>query len=182
MTKTRTTTWLAQIAVVLLLLASGMASGASGFLAANSPLGENAAEAGSWRASAALSGEPHQGCGDLKPQDAAELFVAPAARPVPQGHTRVYRAVSEAEYQQILRTGRFEQGPNSLEGKWFADTLEGAQAHGRALHPQGGFRIIEADVPNNAPSLFQQPNLDGRGPARFLHMDDLGNVRPRPVE
>jgi RHS repeat-associated protein len=105
----------------------------------------------------------------------------PAPRPVPQGHTRVYRAVSEAEYQDILRTGRFNPAPNALEGRWFADTLEGAQARGRGLYPQGGFRIIEADVPNNAPSLFQLPNLDGHGPARFLHLDDLGNVTPRPA-
>ena len=109
------------------------------------------------------------------------VTVAPAARPVPQGHTRVYRAVSEAEYQDILRTGRFNPHPNALEGRWFADSLEGAQAHGKGLYPDGNFRIIEADVPNNAPSLFQLPNLDGRGPARFLHLDDLQNVTPRPV-
>ncbi len=109
-------------------------------------------------------------------------FGAAASRPVAQGSTRVYRAVSDAEYQQMLRTGRFELGPNSLNGKWFADTLEGAQAHGSALYPRGGFRIIEADVPNSAPSLHQVPNLDGRGPARYLHLDDLGNVVFGPVE
>jgi len=58
--------------------------------------------------------------------------------------TRAYRAVSEAEYQQILRTGRFEVGPNSVEGKYFADTVEGAMAHGEGLHGAGNFRIIEA--------------------------------------
>jgi len=104
-----------------------------------------------------------------------------SVRPTTQGCTRVYRAVSEAEYQQILRTGRFEVGPNSMEGKWFADSLDGAAAHGRALEGSGSFRLIEADVPNNAPSLFQQPNLDGRGPARYLHIDDLQGVTPRPI-
>jgi len=100
---------------------------------------------------------------------------------VQQGYSRVYRAVSEAEYQDILRTGQFRQGPNSLEGKWFADSLEGAQAHGNSLFGIGNFRLIEADVPNNAPSLFQQPNLDGLGPARYLHLDDLNGVTPQPV-
>jgi hypothetical protein len=41
-----------------------------------------------------------------------------------------------------------------MEGKWFADSLDGAAAHGRALEGSGSFRLIEADVPNNAPSLF----------------------------
>jgi hypothetical protein len=113
---------------------------------------------------------------------AVKKSTPPAARPVPPGHTRVYRAVSEAEYQQILRTGKFEQGPNSLEGKWFADSLEGAQAHGKGLYPDGKFRIIEADVPDDAPSLYRVPNLDGHGPARYLDMNDLQNVTPRRAE
>jgi hypothetical protein len=104
-----------------------------------------------------------------------------SAIPIPEGLSRVYRAVSEAEYQDILRTGQFRQGPNSLEGKWFADSLEGARAHGDALQGPGKYRIIEVDIPDNAPSLFRQPNLDGRGPARFLDLDDLGDVTPRPA-
>ena len=65
---------------------------------------------------------------------------APNKLPIPQGHTRVYRAVSEAEYQDVLRTGQLRQGPNSMEGKWFADSLEGAQAHGRGQ----GLRILNS--------------------------------------
>ncbi len=40
---------------------------------------------------------------------------------------------------------------------------------------------IEADDPDNAPSLFRLPNLDGRGPARFLRMDDLKGIVHRPI-
>jgi RHS repeat-associated protein len=98
----------------------------------------------------------------------------------PVNTTRVYRAVSEAEYKS-MKTGQFTQGPNSLEGKWFSDSLEGAKLHGDFLHGPGNYRIIEADVPNNAPSLFQQPNLDGRGPARYLDLQDLNGVKPRPT-
>lgn len=82
----------------------------------------------------------------------------------------------------MMKTGKFTQGPNSLEGKWFSDSLDGAKLHGDALHGAGKYRIIEADVPNNAPSLFRQPNLDGRGPARYLDLDDLNGVTPRPNE
>jgi hypothetical protein len=93
---------------------------------------------------------------------------------------RVYRAVSEEEYQQILTTGTFEVVPRGCEGKHFADTPEGARRFGEALFGVGRFQIVEADVPAEAPSLFRWNNLDGFGSARFLHRDDLVGVRPRP--
>lgn len=95
-------------------------------------------------------------------------------------YERVYRAVSEAEYQQILTTDTFEVVPQGCEGKHFADTLEGVRRFGEALFGIGGFRIVEAEVPAEAPSLYRWTNLDGFGPARFLHIDDLVEVRPRP--
>lgn len=105
----------------------------------------------------------------------------PAGSPPPPGYTRVYRAVSEVEYRQIMATATFEAVPQSAEGKHFADTLKGAQAHGDSLHGSGQYHIVEADVPDEAPSLFRWANLDGKGPARFLHIDDLKGVRPRPA-
>lgn len=93
---------------------------------------------------------------------------------------RVYRAVSEKEYQQILTTGTFEVVPQGCEGKHFADTPEIARRFGEALFGVGLFQIVEAEVPSEAPSLYRWTNLDGFGAARFLHMDDLIEVRPRP--
>ena len=107
--------------------------------------------------------------------------LTPGAVPVPDGFRGVYRAVGEAEYQDVVRTGRFRQGPNSMEGKWFAGSIEGAKAHGDMLYPDVGFRLVEADVPDDAPSLFVQPNLDGLGPARYLDITDLAGVIPRPL-
>ena len=98
------------------------------------------------------------------------------------GYTRAYRAVSLQEYADILITGKFRVGPSSMEGKWFADTLEGALGHGQALYPGGDFKLIEADLPDDAPSLFKEPNIDGKGPGRYLAIEDLGNVVPRAVE
>lgn len=40
-------------------------------------------------------------------------------------------------------------------------------------------KIVQADVPNDA--LFQQPNLDLRGPARYLYLQDLVGVQPKPL-
>ena len=93
---------------------------------------------------------------------------------------RVYPAVSEEEYQQILATGMFEVVRQGCEGKHFADSPEGARRFGEALFGVGRFRIVEAEVPAVAPSLYCWTNLDGFGPARFLHIDDLVGVRPLP--
>jgi hypothetical protein len=90
--------------------------------------------------------------------------------------TRVYRAVSIAEWQDIRAIGKLRPGPNSVEGKWFADSAAGAIAHGQALFGRSEFRIVEVDVPDDVPSLFQHPNLDGFGPARFVHADDLDKL------
>ena len=106
---------------------------------------------------------------------AAESAVSP-------GFTRSYRAVSPAEFDDIMKTGRFNVGPNSVEGKYFADTLEGVVKHGDTLQGAGKYRIVEADLPNNAPSLYTWPNLDGYGPARYIHVDDLNGVTPRPYK
>ena len=43
---------------------------------------------------------------------------------------RLYRAVSVAESEQVLRSGKLEIIPGSLEGKWFAESLEDARALG----------------------------------------------------
>ena len=80
--------------------------------------------------------------------------------PVPRGYVRAYRAVSEAEHQDILATGRFNQGPNAVEGKYFVDSLERAKAHGESLFGPGNYRLIEADVPENSTSLMKWENLD----------------------
>ena len=101
--------------------------------------------------------------------------------PIPEGHSRAYRAVSEAEYQDIIASGQLRQGPNSMEGKWFADSLEGVHLHSDALHGPGNYRIMEVDIPDDAPSLFQDPNLAGFGPARYLDIDDLPDVITRPM-
>jgi hypothetical protein len=91
--------------------------------------------------------------------------------------------VSEAEYEQIMRTGQFELAPGSLEGKWFCDTLEGATKFGNSsMGPgPGKFRLIEADVPDNAPGLFKKLDQDHLGPSRYLPIEDLNGVKPRSV-
>ena len=46
-----------------------------------------------------------------------------------EGTTTLYRAVGDAEFEQIMRTGTFEAGPNSMAfGKHFADFIEWHQS------------------------------------------------------
>ena len=119
----------------------------------------------------------------LSPDTSVASDIVPISEAVggaPSDFTTAYRAVSQAEYDDALATGSFNQGPNSLEGKWFADSYDNALLHGDALQGPGNFNILEADLPNNAPSLFKLQNLDGRGPATYIHLDDLNGVTPRP--
>ncbi len=113
---------------------------------------------------------------------------SPPSLPVPKGHTRVYRAVSEAEYQEMMKIGKFDVPPGKpgvspMDGKWFCDTPEGAAKFGNSnMGPgPGKFRIIEADVPNAAPGLFKY-DIDRLGPSRYLPIEDLNGVKPRPIE
>ncbi len=100
-----------------------------------------------------------------------------AIKVTPIGYTRGFRAVSEAEYQDILKTGKLRGGSrNGLEGKWFSESLEGATKHGNELHKGEPYRIIEAFLPDDAPSLHLDPNIDGHGPSRYIGPEDLDDI------
>jgi hypothetical protein len=93
----------------------------------------------------------------------------------------VFRAVSLAQAEQIRRTGSFETVPQGCEGKHFADTIESARKFGDRLFGGTGYRIVEAEVPDDSPSQYRWPNLDECGSARYLAIEDLSGVQPRIV-
>jgi hypothetical protein len=90
----------------------------------------------------------------------------------------VFRVVSLVEAEQIRRTGTFEVVPQGCEGKHFADTIEAAKKFGEMLFKGQPFRIVQATIPNVAPSEYRWSNLDDCGPARYLSIEDLVGVRP----
>jgi len=101
------------------------------------------------------------------------------ARAVASGTTRLYRAVSEAEAAQIARTGVFEAGPNSLGGKWFAETIEHAREWGQRL---GNPVILRVDLPTaRANQLIRVERLDNIGPARYGELNQLEGAVIREV-
>jgi hypothetical protein len=91
-----------------------------------------------------------------------------------EGTTTLYRAVGNAEFDQIMETGTFQAGPNSLGGKWFAESAEHAEQWGDILEGKGAFKIVDARIPTVQANQFMRiEGLDGIGPARYAELDQL---------
>ena len=93
------------------------------------------------------------------------------------GTTTLYRAVSEAEFEQVMRTGTFQAGPNALGGKWFWESAESAQKFGQWAEGKGAFKVVDARIPTvEADRFMRLENLDGLGPARYAELPELKNA------
>jgi len=104
------------------------------------------------------------------PSVVAELGASAAEDGVP-----LYRAVSPAESDDAIGSQQFSQGPNSMEGKWFAENGSDADEWGQKMFGSEPYRIIKTTVPQSySDSMFSNPNLDGIGPARYA--DNLGEL------
>ena len=90
---------------------------------------------------------------------------------------KLYRAVCEVECQQVLRTRRLAIIAESMEGKWFAETIEDARAWGIWFYGITGVkhdRIVEFEISDSsAIRLFRLARLDNIGPARFAPVEEL---------
>ena len=93
----------------------------------------------------------------------------------------LYHAVSEGACQQLMRTGTFEAIPSSLEGKFFAESVEDAAQWGEMLEGASHYRIVEVALPASvAKSLLRWEKLDGIGPARYGELSQLQDAVVRP--
>lgn len=98
------------------------------------------------------------------------------------GTTTLYRAVSEAEAASIRVAGKFSAGPNSLGGKWFAESLEHAKQWGEALNGEGRSRLLEVKLPKPIADQFMRlERLDGIGPARYGELNQLEQATIREL-
>jgi hypothetical protein len=98
---------------------------------------------------------------------------------------KLYRAVGASEYQQILRTQRFETSSSSVEGKYFAESAEHAMLWGKLLFGQEKYYTLEIVVAErDADAFYRIERLDGIGPARFAEIGQLAaiSLRIREVE
>jgi hypothetical protein len=93
----------------------------------------------------------------------------------------LYRAVSEGEFQQPMRTGKFEAVPSSLEGKFFAESVEEAAQWGEMLEGASHYRIVEVALPAGvATSLLRWEKFNGIGPAKYGELLQLHDAVVRP--
>jgi hypothetical protein len=90
------------------------------------------------------------------------------ARDALRGSLTLYRAVSQAEYDDIKQSARLESVPEAMEDhKWFAERCADAFRWGEALYGDQPFHIIKARWPRSKIGRFTfLPNLDHIGPAR----------------
>ncbi len=98
------------------------------------------------------------------------------------GTTKLYRAVSVGEFEQLMRTGKFEASPNALGGKFFAESVQDAAQWGEALEGAGRYRIVEIELPIDvAHTLMRWERLDGIGPARYGELSQLEDAVIRQI-
>jgi hypothetical protein len=94
--------------------------------------------------------------------------------------TTLYRAVSNAELRQIQKTGKFEVGKGTMEGKWFAEKAADARKWGDKMNGPGNSTVMRADIAKPiADKMYRTNSLDGIGPARFGTIDQLQGSRIR---
>lgn len=95
----------------------------------------------------------------------------------------LYRAVSDVEWQQLRRTGKFATVPYSLEGKFFAENAQDAAMWGEMLEGTGNYHIVEVELPAcMANSLLRWERLDGIGPARYGELRQLQDAMIRLLQ
>jgi RHS repeat-associated protein len=109
--------------------------------------------------------------------------IASSEAPLPAEMATFYRAVSQAERKQIERSGQLEVGPNSLGGKWLAESRDAARQWGDALNGKDNSSIMEVQLPRTqADQLLRVERLDGIGPARYGEIDQLRGATMRILE
>jgi hypothetical protein len=96
--------------------------------------------------------------------------------------TTLYRAVSPAEYDSLINSGQFSEGPNSLGGKWFWERPEDAKTFGNKMIPLAGqkdFKIIRIELPRSITDQFHKnSSQDAIGPGQFGTFNLLNSVKP----
>ncbi len=94
------------------------------------------------------------------------------------GKTKLYRVMSDAEYQSIINNGgKFSKYDRAMEEKWFAISPEDAAKWAEKFYPDGRYRMIEIEVPTDSLNqMYQVGKLDGIGPAYSGGIDFLNSI------
>ncbi|OTQ26682.1 hypothetical protein B6D03_13545 [Gilliamella apicola] len=99
----------------------------------------------------------------------------------PLGLILLYRGMNLAEYDELMKTGKWTSPPSTLEGKWFAESYKDAVTWGEKMGHGGDFRVVQVSVPDNiADAAYKNPRLDGIGKARFIDNVVLNKAKIKP--
>ena len=99
----------------------------------------------------------------------------------PLGLMLLYRGMNLAEYDELMKTGKWTSPPSTLEGKWFAESYKDAVTWGEKMGHGGDFRVVQVSVLDNiADAAYKNPRLDGIGKARFIDNVVLNKAKIKP--
>jgi RHS repeat-associated protein len=98
---------------------------------------------------------------------------------VKEATVRLYRAVSQAEYDDIMLSGSFNEVAKSASGKYFATKADHAAEWGKLMYGSERFRVIAVDFPKSVVDKFDSywKKLDGIGPAYYARLEQLNRYR-----
>jgi len=73
--------------------------------------------------------------------------------------------------------GKFTSYNYAMEQKWFATTSADATARGKLFYPNGGYKIIQVNMPTSSLSkMYFTQKLDGIGSAYCGEIDFLNST------
>ena len=79
---------------------------------------------------------------------------------------KLYRVMSEAEYDSVMSNKKFLPYSKAMEEKWFATTKSDASKWGNIFYPDGKYKMVEVDIDKSYLSkMYKSQCLDGIGPA-----------------
>lgn len=91
--------------------------------------------------------------------------------------TKLYRAVSKAEYNSIKSTGKFSSPLGTMEEKWFLTTKNNSLRWANLFYKNGNFKIVKIRVQNTYLSQFYfNANIDGIGPGYAINVNLLNQI------
>ena len=91
--------------------------------------------------------------------------------------TKLYRVMSEAEYDSVMTHKKFVPSERAMEEKWFATTQEDATKWADIFYPDGNYRMLEIEVETDALSqMYYNNHLDNIGPAYCSSLELLENT------
>ena len=91
--------------------------------------------------------------------------------------TKLYRVMSEGEYESLMSNRQFTEYDRAMDSKWFATNTKDAVEWGKAFYPDGNYKIVEIEVPTDSlRQMYFVEKLDNIGPAYCAERDLINSI------